>query len=211
MPKNAKSAKAVVANPFASIMKPKTAASKASSISIVNVPEDIHGAVADFIKAKQDMENAEAALASATSAIQPIGDEEIVKASVADGKAVSSVRLKVDDDQMLTYTLKDAYSPVRAEDVTILKNTFKDKYETFFSTTATIRVKKDADIQKLADKIAHLGIDFINEFFEGTEEVKPTSAFHDARLSDANVASKVAPLIGSVIRPYKPSISIYRS
>lgn len=211
MPKNAKSAKAVMANPFASVMKPKAVASKGSDIAMIDAPESIHADVTNFIKAKQDMENAEAALACAISAIQPVGDAEIVKASICDGKAVSSVRLKVDDDQILTYTLKDAYSAVRPEDVGVLKDTFKGKYDTFFSTNATIRIKKDADMQKLAEKIAHLGIDFINEFFEGTEEVKPTSAFHNARLSDANMAAKVAHLMGNAIRPYKPTISVYRS
>lgn len=192
-------------NPFDAIAKPKTPAAKASSIPMVAAPEAIHKSVVDWIAAKEALTNAEATMKNAESKILPIAEQMRLSASQSKGEAVTSLRLEA-GDSVVTVTTKDAYSAIDPLNVPLLEKSFA-KYDEYFASQQTITVKKGADLNALA---ALVGPARLQEFFDVSTVIKPTSKFHEDRSVNPAVAAKVEPLLDTVIRPYKAGIAVYR-
>lgn len=195
-------------NPFAALAQAKKPAAKASEIPVIVAPQSLHREIADMVAAIAAAKDAESKMDAAKALISPFAKQARVEASQSKGEAISSVRLVTggDDPKGVTVTEKCAYSAIDPQHKPDLKKAFGKDMETMFASTLTITVKKGADHNALA---ALLG-DRIGEFFDIVETTKPTEKFYEAMSLDEEFRAKAEPFIGSVIRPYEPSITPYK-
>jgi len=95
----------------------------------------------------------------------------------------SSVRVYGKNDHSVLVSWKDKYYQIPLEFKDTIKNLVKDKYDDYFKTNITIKVK-DTDTETVKKLIEKIGTENFAKFFEVKRFIEPTKTFTQNRYKE---------------------------
>ncbi len=161
--------------------------------------------IAQWLKAKQDKANAEAAMTDAEKDIIPAALGARKEACRAAGKFDSSIVV----NGALQVSWQNKYSNIPLEEKPTLDKAFGDDVDKYFTKTTEIKLTEKAvnDPETVRKIIEAVGIEKFKEVLEVKQVYKPTEAFHHGCVLDEAVDKKAAKLIDDrVVKPYKAAL-----
>jgi len=185
----------------ASTAKPSKSKSKTPTITVNGIDKDI----ADFLKAKQDSKNAEAAMATAELNIMPKALAARVKELRALGRFESAVVL----NEALLLVTQNKYSKVPTDAKDALEKAFGDEMDKLVKKVTEIKLSEKAinDPDGLRRIIEALGIDKFKDYLVVEQYYQPTEALHHGIVMDEKIEAKAKGLLEKgILKPTKPSL-----
>lgn len=169
--------------------------------------ETLDRAVSQWISAKARKDQAEQELAEAEGDILPKAEVARVEASVNAGSNQTTVVV----NGKLSVSQSVRYRTVKAESVAELQEIFGDNAPRYFRTKLMIKVKDSvAENEALCQALVEaIGAENIGKYFDVTESVEVTEAFHTERSTDPKLAKKANGAIErGLVAPYKAAVKL---
>jgi hypothetical protein len=161
----------------------------------------------NWIKAHDDKKDAEARIAECEALIIPKAEAARLSESMKCGKLVSSVKL----NGKITFVTQQKYSDINTSNIDQLKNIFGEQYDQMFKSKVHVEfTDKATNDETLIEKLINLvGYDKFSEYFKVTENIVPTTSFHELKSTDKMLNNKASIATNAgLIKQYKPSIKI---
>ena len=191
---------------FGSIAKPKAAA-KAKDEKYSFTDTTLTTAVEQWVRAKSTLTQAEQDMAEPEAEILPRTEDERIKASLQAGSNQTTVIL----NDKLSISQSKRYKTVSPEVVSDLQASFGTDADRYFRTKMAIKVKESiiADEAAVAELAAAVGEENLGKFFDVTETIEVSEAFHTERATVPALADKAKEAMAKgLVSPYKASIRL---
>jgi hypothetical protein len=185
----------------AAAKKPSKSKSKTPEVQIANLDAE----VARWLKANQDIANAEAEKALAEKEILPAAFKARKEACRASGSFESSVVV----NGAVLVSSQNKYSAILPEQEEALQAAFGDEWDEMFVKTTEIKLTKKAtdDPDALRKIIEAVGVDKFSEYLDVTQVYKPTEKLHHGIVLEEKVDAKATKLQeAGILKPYKHSV-----
>jgi len=172
------------------------------SVKIEGIAEK--GVIGQWKDAHADLKDAKARMAQAEAQIIPEAEKKRLE-ECAKGEFQSSVAI----DGMVVVSTKNQYSPISTEFEEDLQETFGDRYDEFFVKKSEVKVAAKAleDPEFVGKLVETFGSDVFGEYFEVTQKIAPTDAFHQQRSVNDEVREKAQEVMDQgIVKPYKPAL-----
>lgn len=164
-------------------------------------------AVSQWISAKGRMQQAEQELAEAEAEILPKAEEARIEASMTAGSNQTTVVV----NGKLSVSQSMRYRTVKAEAMADLSEAFGENAPRYFRTKLSIKVKETvADNEALCQALVEaVGAENIGKYFDVTESVEVTEAFHTERATNPKMAKRAIDVIArGLVAPYKAAVKL---
>ncbi len=163
--------------------------------------------VEQWVDAKSRKDQAEQDIAEAEAEILPRSEEERIKASQAEGANQSTVVV----NGKLAISQNKRFRNITAEALAELQKTFGSDSDRFFRTRTEVKVKESIlENEELAAQLtAAIGEENLAKFFDVTETVVASEAFHVERSTNPECSKKAKTCIDQgLITPYKATVKL---